>query len=396
MKTNLRKKIGNVLVAVSAFFMSLLWGGVGVGFLTSCNEDPEYFQLETYPDQMHIDVSQEEIVFNKGIANQPALTFNWQKAVSPINASDEVTYKMAFYDTNQKAENHSEFIELGDVTTASFTHDELNSIVSRWVIPGQPLQVTAQLLAVVHNKEKYVKPIQSTVNFTATCYEKYPTYMYIRYTDDITQVTKTERMEQRQMGTGIYEVTLNLEPCSYYFLTTLEDYPAYGVAANQPEKPGIYKMDYVTSGTINPFTTTEYGRRTIVINTNAEENNCRMYLPLPSSNMPWMVGNATDIGWETNQAAGKFAVADPLHEPYIYTWTGNIIAGGEFKIGLGSSWGDLFFYAPSANTDPFANETLLPYRLQDDGGDLKWVPTQSGVYTVKLSLLVEDMYIRLY
>ena len=95
-------------------------------------------------------------------------------------------------------------------------------------------------------------------------------------------------------------------------------------------------------------------------------------------------------------AIGKFAVADPLHEPYIYTWTGNIIAGGEFKIGLGSSWGDQFFYAPSANTDPFANETLLPYRLQDDGGDLKWVPTQSGVYTVKLSLLVEDMYIRLY
>ena len=363
--------------------------------LTSCNEDPEYFQLETYPDQMHIGVSQDEIVFNKGIANQPALTFNWQKAVSPINASDEVTYKMAFYDTNQKAENHSEYVELGDVTSVSFTHDELNSIVSRWVIPGQPLQVTAQLLAIVHNKEKYVKPIQSTVNFTATCYEKYPTYMYIRYTDDITQVTKTERMEQRQMGTGIYEVTLNLEPCSYYFLTSLDDYPAYGVADNQPENPGIYKMDYVTTGTIHPFSTTEYGRRTIVIDTNVEENNCRMYLPLPSSNMPWIVGNATDIGWETNQPAGKFTVADPLHEPYIYTWTGNIIAGGEFKIGLGSSWGDQFFYAPSANEDPFANETLLPYRLQDDGGDLKWVPTQSGVYTVKLSLLVEDMYIRL-
>ena len=52
--------------------------------LVSCNEDPEYFQLKTYPDQMHISVSQEEIVFNKGIANQPALTFDWQKAVSPL------------------------------------------------------------------------------------------------------------------------------------------------------------------------------------------------------------------------------------------------------------------------------------------------------------------------
>ena len=358
----------------------------------SCNEDPEYFQLETYPDQMHISVSQEEIEFNKGIANQPALTFNWQKAVSPINAADEVTYKIGFYDTNQKTENHSEFIDLGDVTTASFTHDELNSIVSRWVIPGQPLQVTAQLLAIVHNKEKYVKPIQSTVNFTATCYEKYPTYMYFRYTDNVTGTTKTERMEQRQMGTGIYEVTLNVEPCSFYFLTTLEDYPAYGVAANQPEKPGIYKMDYVTSGTVNQFSTVEYGRRTIVIDTNAEQNNCRMYLPLPSSNMPWIAGNGTDVGWETNQAAGKFTVADPLHEPYIYTWTGNLIAGGEFKIGLGTGWGDQFFYAPVANADPLTNHELPMYRFQDDGGDLKWVPSVSGRYTLTLCLLADDMW----
>ena len=363
--------------------------------LSSCNKDPEYFELSTYPDQMHIEVSQPEIVFNKGIANQEALSFKWQKAVSPISASDQVTYKIAFYDTNQKAENHSDYMELGDVTTASFTHDQLNSIVSRWVIPGQPLQVTAQLLAIVHNKEKYVKPIQSTVNFTATCYEKYPTYMYFRYTGEITQTTKTERMEQRQMGTGIYEVTLNIEPCSFYFLTTLEDYPAYGVADNQPEKPGIYKMDYVTSGDINKFSTLEYGRRTIVIDTNAEENNCRMYLPLPSSNMPWIAGNGTDVGWETNQPAGKFTVADPLHEPYIYTWTGNIIAGGEFKIGLGTGWGDQFFYAPTANEDPLHNETLLPYRLQDDGGDLKWVSSQSGAYTVKLSLLIGDMYIKM-
>ena len=364
--------------------------------LTSCNKDPEFFQLESYPDQMHISVSQEEIVFNKGIANQPALTFNWQKAVSPVNASDTVTYKMAFYDTNQKAENHSEYIDLGDVTTASFTHDELNSIVSRWVIPGQPLQVTAQLLANVHNKEKYVKPIESTVNFTATCYEKYPTYMYFRYTDDATGTTKTERMEQRQMGTGIYEVTLNVEPCHFHFLTTLEDYPAYGVSsAADSASPGIFKMDYVTSGDINEFTTLEYGRRTIVIDTNAEENNYRMYLPLPSSNMPWIAGNATDVGWETNQPAGKFTVADQLHQPYIYSWTGNIIAGGEFKIGLGTSWGDQFFFAPSANTDPFENETLLPYRLQDNGGDLKWVPTKSGAYTVTLSTLIGNMYIKM-
>lgn len=379
------------LISLSYIFCSLSFGAA----LTSCNSDPEFYEPKTWPDQMHITVSQDEIVFNKGNANQPALTFSWDKAVSPIDKSDEVTYKIGFYDTNQKSDNHSEFIELGDVNSVTFTHEELNAIVARWVLPGMPLQVTAQLLAIVHNEKTYVKPIQSTVNFTATCYEKYPTYMYLRYTDDLTETTKTERMEQRQMGTGIYEVTLNVEPCHFHFLTTLEDYPAYGMAEGQPERPGIYKMDYVTSGTINEFSTIESGRRTIVIDTNAEENNYRMFLPLPSSNMPWIAGNATDVGWETNQPAGKFTVADPLKEPYIYSWTGNIIAGGEFKIGLGTGWGDNFFYAPTDNADPLADETLLPYRLQDNGGDLKWVPTVSGVYTVKISLLIEDMWIRM-
>ena len=363
--------------------------------LTSCNEDAEFFQLKDYPDQMHITVSQDEIVFNKGIANQPALTFSWQAQPSPMATADSVTYKIAFYDTNQKADNHSEFINLGQTTSVSFTHDELNAIVARWVLPGQPLQVTAQLLAIVHDRDTYVKPIQSTVNFTAVCYEKYPTYMYMRYTDLATGTVKTERMEQRQLGTGIYEVTLDMEPCTYHFLTTLEDYPAYGVADGEPAQPGVYKMNYVTSGDIAEFTSLEYGRRSIIVDTNAEYNDCRMYLPLPSTKMPWIVGNATDIGWECDQIAGRFTQPDKLRNPHIYTWTGNLISGGEFKIGLGSSWSDQFFYAASANADPFADQTLRPYRLQDNGGDLKWVPTQSGTYTVTLSLLVEDMWIKL-
>ncbi len=374
----------------SRFFIWCLFCALFV----SCNKDPEYFTLVDYPDQMHIKSSVEDIVFNKGIANQEAVTFTWDAAVSPLQPSDEVTYKIGFYDTNQKETNHSEFIDLGNVTSVSFTHDELNTIVARWVMPGEPLDVTAQLLAVVHNEKTYVKPIQSTVSFKATCYEKYPTYMYIRITDPITETVKTERMEQRQLGTGIYEVTLDMTPCDFHFLTSNEEYPAYGDAGKSDDKPGFHTMEYVTEGNVRDFSTSEIGKRVIVIDTNAEENNYRMYLPLPSSNMPWIVGNATDIGWETNQASGKFKVADALHAPYIYTWTGNLIAGGEFKIGLGTGWGDSFFYAPGENTDPFADSTLLPYRLQDQGGDLKWVPTKSGPFTITLSLLVDDMWIK--
>ena len=78
--------------------------------------------------------------------------------------------------------------------------------------------------------------------------------------------------------------------------------------------------------------------------------------------------------------------------PYLYAWTGEFTAGGEFKIGLGNGWGDQFFYAPFENADPLTNHELPMYRFQDDGGDLKWVPSVSGRYTLTLCLLADDMW----
>ena len=53
----------------------------------SCNDDPEFFKLESYPDEMHIRSSVESVVLNKGIANQEAVTFTWDAAKSPISSA---------------------------------------------------------------------------------------------------------------------------------------------------------------------------------------------------------------------------------------------------------------------------------------------------------------------
>jgi hypothetical protein len=53
------------------------------------------------------------------------------------------------------------------------THAELNTMLSQWALPGQAVKVTAQLLAVFKNEQRYIKPELSTVEFTATGYEKY-------------------------------------------------------------------------------------------------------------------------------------------------------------------------------------------------------------------------------
>jgi hypothetical protein len=352
---------------------------------TACNEDPELFKLESYPDEMHIRSSVEEIVLNKGAANQEAVTFSWDKATSPISSADVVTYKVCLYPSAMK-DDKSAYIDVGTNTSLTLTHDELNSMVAKWALPGAPVKVTAQVLSNVNNETKYVKPEVSTVEFTVTGYEKYPVCLYMVITDDAGNVS-SQRLDQRQLGTGIYEISFNMVPCNYHFTTTSEPYPAYGQAADG-------KLDYVVEGNFTEFRNNAAGMRTVIVDTNSDFNDCRVLniVQLPTPGLIWICGNGCSVGWNTNTSNGRMEMVGSAREPYLYAWTGDFIAGGEFKIGLGNGWGDQFFYAPTDNADPLTDHRLYMYRFQDDGGDVKWVPSVSGKYTLTLCLLADDMW----
>jgi len=355
--------------------------------LASCNEDPEYFELTSYPDEMHIKSSVEEIVLNKGIADQAAVTFTWDKATSPISPEDAVSYKVCLYPSATK-DQKSDYLETTE-TSLTLTHDELNSMVARWALPGEAVRITAQVLSIVNNELKYVKPEVSTVELTVTGYEKYPPYLYMVMTDEGGNVT-SERLQQRQLGTGIYETTFNVMPCTFHFTTSEEAYPVYAMAAGGNGE----QMEYVTEGTYTEFQNDFLGQRTIIVDTNTGYNDCRLLdiVQLPTAGLIWICGNGCSVGWNTNTSAGRMEMTGSAREPYWYSWTGDFTAGGELKIGLGGGWSDQFFYAPEDGADPLTDHRLLPYRLQDAGGDLKWVPSVSGRYTFSLCLLASDMH----
>ena len=384
-KYSMKKTAKASLVRLCAILTLLPLGGVGGGLFTSCNKDPEYFTLPTYPDEMHVRSSVEEIVLNKGIADQTAVTLTWDKATSPLSPTDEVTYKVCLYPSSQK-DLKSDYIETGTTQQLQLTHDQLNSMVARWTIPGQPVKVTAQVLSIVNNELKYVRPEISTVEFVVTGYEKYPPYLYMVITDQ-NGATTTQRLEQRQLGTGIYEVALNMVPCTFHFLTSEAPYPGYGVDADG-------KLVYTTEGNYTDYTSNVSGSRTVIVDTNSDFNDCRLLdiVQLPTPGLIWICGNGCSVGWNTNTTAGRMEMTGSDREPYYYSWTGDFNAGGEFKIGLGNGWGDQFFYAPVENADPLTDHRLLMYRFQDDGGDLKWVPSVSGRYTLTLCLLANDMW----
>ena len=386
MKTiyQIKKTVKTSLVWLSAILAPIPWGGVGVG-LISCNEEPEYFALPTYPDEMHIRSSVEQIVLNKGIADQAAVTFTWDRATSPVSPSDKVSYKLCLYPSATK-DQKSEYLATDD-TSLTLTHDELNAMVARWALPGEPVRLTAQLLSIVENETRYVRPEVSTVELLVTGYEKYPACLYMILTD-ADGLQSTQRLEQRQLGTGIYEATLNMVPCTFHFTTTEEPYPAYGMGAE------AHRLEYVTEGSVAEFTNDANGQRTVIVDTNQPYCDCRVLdiVQLPVPGQIWICGNGCSIGWNTNAAAGRLEMTGTAREPYYYSWTGEFTAGGEIKIGLGNGWGDQFFFAPEANADPLTDHRLPMYRLQDNGGDLKWVPSVSGRYTFTLCLLATDMH----
>lgn len=357
--------------------------------MTACNKDPEYFSLPYNADEMHVKCSVDDIILDKGKGQQTAVTFTWDKATSPISSDDEVTYKLCIYPSSQK-DQHSAYIDAGTQLSLSLTHDQLNSMIARWALPGQAIRLKAQLVCNVNNDTRYVRPEVSTIEFTATGYEKYPTYLYMVMTDQASGAVTTQRLEQRQLGTGIYEATINLKACSYHFTTSEEPYPLYAKADGDDNE----KMQYVNEGTYTDFENPFTGRRTVIVDTNPEYNDCRVLdiITLPSPDVIWICGNGCSVGWNANSPSGHMDMVGTAREPYYYAWTGEFTAGGELKIGLGGSWGDNFFFAPEDKADPLTDHRLNTYRLQDAGGDIKWVPSVSGRYTFTLCLLATDLH----
>ena len=365
---------------------AMIFSALCTGLLfTSCNKDPEYFTLEENPDEMHVKSSVEEITLSKSSADQTAVTFTWDAATSVDPSTEGISYKLCLYPTGQK-DSHSAYMELGNNLSYSMTHDELNTLLSQWALPGQAVKVTAQLLAVFKNEQRYIKPELSTVEFTATGYEKYSPYLYMQITtDDGKQMT--QRLDQRQLGTGIYEATLNMTACKFHFTTTPEAYPAYGMAEGE-------QLEYYTEGEVRDFRFDGDGKRTVIVDTNTGFNDCRVLdiVQLPTPGLIWICGNGCSVGWNTNTSNGRLEMVGSAREPYYYAWTGDFNAGGEFKIGVGNGWGDPFFFAPDYNADPLTDHRLSTYRYQDNGGDVKWVPSVSGRYTLTLCLLATDMW----
>lgn len=373
------------------FFMLL---GV-VALMASCNKDPEYYELPDQPDEMHVkltfgnggDAEKNLIHLSGTYLNEEAVKLTWDA----IPSEYPVTYLVRFFATENKNESTTDYYEVGSNTEFSITHNDLNSIVARWAIPGDEVPISAEIVGTVNNDKHYIKPEVSVYEFNAIGWEKYPTSLHIHMTDLNGRASMVE-LTQPQLGTGVYSAQINVNPCTFYFTkTSYAPFPAY---YNDGEGKLLYVED---EGEYETFSTTETGLRTIMVDVNDEYLDVRVLnIQMPAGANPYMVGDGTDIGWTTKSAAGYMVQATDPRTPYVYSYTGQFYAQNEFpgsetsegtfKILVDDSFSSNGFFAPEFNCNPLTNH-VLPKAGDNAGSDFKWLVPATGKYTFTIDAL---------
>ena len=365
--------------------------------VVSCNKDPEYYTLETPVDQMALKTSSADVVLGKDKEKEIAVTFTWNEAANR-EAGADITYYFKMW----MVELSSNVTQLYEVQSGersiSFTHGELNDILAGWgMSPGDKVTVEAEVIAQTNSTVQYFKPELSKTRLNVVGYDKNATAIYLVMLMENGERT-TRRMTEKFIGSGVYQSTVDLAPCKYYFTMSPEsEYPAYmkGETDNT--------LKYVSEeGDYEMLENTRTGSYTLVVDVNQLDVNMVQLYALPQGGI-WIVGKSCPtINWDVNNslAKGGMKANDPRH-PEIWTYTGEFIASNnnanQFKLMLEGSFNSdkKFFFAPSQGADPGEVHTLLAARTQNEGGDVKWSVPIGGIYTLIVNIDVAQMSIDL-
>ena len=212
---------------------------------------------------------------------------------------------------------------------------------------------------------------------------------YLNFVDNAGQIVRSEELRERRDGSYVYQADVNnVEQTAYFY--------AYDDGT---------KVIYLGKGEGDKFVRTTNRDEVKYFEVEAYANNTTFLLDLNekyedsqtfhiislNGGVPKMVGWGAGVPWEMDKAV-PFVSED--REPGKYSYTGDFRFGNDggseaetFKIALGNTWNDPFFFAPSEDAEIEPEGELSSPRLTE-GKDFKWKPTveQDGVYTFTIYL----------
>jgi hypothetical protein len=238
---------------VLPFIMALLMVG--------CNEEAEYFTLESPADQMKIMASTDKVVLQRSEEAEEALTFSWDKAADR-GPDVDVVYHLRLGHAEMK-DLKSELIRVGsDTFSLTWTVRELNNLLQAWgITPGDEVPIEAELYAVVENSAKYMKPEVSTTRFSLVGFDP-SNKLFIT----VMSGNQKRNLQMEMLDDDIYNWKGELNDGEFWFVRNVETgLPAY--------MKGNSETSLVYSGTGEGarFTAENFGYYDITINLNTLE-----------------------------------------------------------------------------------------------------------------------------
>ena len=191
--------------------------------IVSCNEDAEYYTLNTPEEQMNLAASQERVVLEKVNETQDAITFTWNKAADR-DIDTELVYYFRLYHAEMN-DLQSELIRVGkDASSITLNVRELNNILNSWgVLPGEEATVEAEVLAVAEDAPQYIKPEVSKTQFNIIGYDS-SNKLYL--TIEVAGQTRSIAMDA--IGEDVFNWNGEMNTCNFWFVrNSVDGIPAY-------------------------------------------------------------------------------------------------------------------------------------------------------------------------
>lgn|SRR5690625_1737850 len=198
--------------------------------LTSCNKEPEYFELEAPADRMKVAAETDTITLDLAKAKQEAVKFTWNEATDRGDGT-KILYQFRLYQVGNKGNNKTDLVDIEPgMRSFSYTNSELNTVLRNWnVNPGDETLIAAQVIATMKESAIYMKPEISLFEFATTGYGD---ILYLFYTAGETILRGA--MDADPENESVYTWNGELPTGTFWFSTNQNTgYPAYMRGADE-------------------------------------------------------------------------------------------------------------------------------------------------------------------
>lgn len=349
-------------------------------FVFACSDKEDNDNVR---NELTLSVNHQSIELDEADANEPVLTFSWNKAAD-IGAEYTFDYIFQLDIANNGFKTASEPVKLKENGTISFTASELyDLIVDQWEnVSGETVVLDARIVARVNGGDKFQYPEIAYTKVEITTYIPISRPLYILGTATTANLDPDNAIQMHELSNGrTYSARVSMQPGNFKFITTKGSMlPSYNKGT------GDNKLVERTLGSEpdNYFEITEAGMYYI----NVSLKTMTLSYKKSAYDNVYLVGDAVPTGWDLNTMPG---MTQDLNDPDIFTIT-IALKEGELKMPTGRSWEHPAFRPVAAN----GSITSQQVRVNAGDPDNKWKITsgQAGTYKITLNTNPDNMSIK--